>query len=347
MELRWPKEQPAESDFQLWRNALQMICPSKSRSPTVGKFKTRTHQIWKWSWNEEARSLHRLQPDGETEDVCISGRKPNRFHYSHSQQQGEHKTICTVEPTIDGEHYRLTSAVTKGPPATKPKTFRVLLSWRNTWIWDHLTIVGGDRWVNKSIKDGTVVAVTDGSYMRELYPNLCSAAYILECSKGRGQIYGAFTETTGVANDYRGELLGLMAIHLILISANRVKPQLTGSVETLSDCLGALKRVTSLPLHRIPSRCRHSNILKTILVHCRGLFFTTYYTHVRAHQDNNTTFDKLRRRAQLNCICDHAAKQRLSLDGMEDETHVGLFPLESVGVFVGTQKMTSDTGNDI
>jgi hypothetical protein len=27
--------------------------------------------------------------------------------------------------------------------------------------------------------------------------------------------------------------------------------------------------------------------------------------------------------------------------------HRGLFPLESVGVFVGTQKMTSDTGNNI
>jgi hypothetical protein len=138
---------------------------------------------------------------------------------------------------------------------------------------------------------------------------MCSAAYILECSKGRGQIYGAFTETTGVANTYRGELLGLMAIRLILLSANRVKPQLTGSMEILSDCLGALKRVTSLPTHRIPSRCRHLDILKTILVHCRGVSFTTYYTHVRAHQDDNTTFNKLSRRAQLNCICDHAAKQ--------------------------------------
>jgi hypothetical protein len=51
----------------------------------------------------------------------------------------------------------------------EPKTFReVLLSWGNTWIWDHLTIIGGDRWVYKSIKDGTLVAVTDSSYMREL-----------------------------------------------------------------------------------------------------------------------------------------------------------------------------------
>jgi hypothetical protein len=198
-----------------------------------------------------------LQPDEKTEDVCVLGQKPNRFHYSHSHQQREHKTICTVEPRIDREHYRLTSAVTKAPPATEPKTFReVLLLWGNTWIWDHLTIVGGDRWVYESIKDETLVAVTDGSYMRELYPKMCLAAYFQECSKGQGQIYGAFTETTGVANAYRGELLGSMAIHLILLSANRVKPQLTGSVEILSDCLGALKRVTFLPSHRIPSQCR-------------------------------------------------------------------------------------------
>ncbi len=27
--LRWPNEQPTELDFQLWKNVLQMICPSK------------------------------------------------------------------------------------------------------------------------------------------------------------------------------------------------------------------------------------------------------------------------------------------------------------------------------
>ncbi len=181
--------------------------------------------------------------------------------------------------------------------------------WGNMWLWDHLTITGGEFLIYQSIANGMLVAVTDGSYMQELYPNICLAAFVLECSKGQGCIYGAFTEATRVANAYRGELLGLLAIHLILLSVNKVNQQLSGSVEIVSDCLGALKRVTFLPLYRIPLWCRHSNILKTILAHCCGLSFTTYYLHIKAHQDDNASFNKLSRKAQLNCICDHAAKQ--------------------------------------
>jgi hypothetical protein len=113
-------------------------------------------------------------------------------------------------------------------------------------------------------------------------------------------------------NAYQGELLGLMAIHLTLLSVNKLNSQLSGSVEIVSDCLGALKRVTFLPSHRIPLQCHHSNILKTILVHCCGLSFTTYYSHIKAHQDDNALFDKLSRKAQLNCICDHVAKAAIS-----------------------------------
>jgi hypothetical protein len=79
-----------------------------------------------------------------------------------------------------------------------------------------------------------------------------------------------------VANAYRGELLGLMAIHLILLSANKIHGALVGSAEVISNCLGALRRVTELPPYRIPSRCKHSDILKNILVICRALSFTIH-----------------------------------------------------------------------
>ena len=69
----------------------------------------------------------------------------------------------------------------------------------------------------------------------ERYPNLCSAAFVLECSKGCGQIVGSFLERMDEANAYRGELLGLMAIHLILLSVN--KNQLHAEGEG-GDCLG-------------------------------------------------------------------------------------------------------------
>ena len=97
-------------------------------------------------------------------------------------------------------------------------------------------MTGGTEWIQHSIIDGSLVAVTDGSYIRELYPNLCSAAFVIECAKGRGRIAGSFSERLDVANAYRGELLGLMAIHLILLSVNTVHPKLKGEVKIVSDC---------------------------------------------------------------------------------------------------------------
>ena len=208
-------------------------------------------------------------------------------------------------------------------------------------------MTGGTSWIHGSIADGSLVAVTDGSYIREIYPNLCSAAFVLECSKGQGQIMGAILEALLVANAYRGELLRLMAIHLILLSVNKLHIDLSGSVEVVLDCLGALKHVTNLPPYRIPPRCRHSDILKTILVHCRDLSFTTYYLHIKAHQDDNTTFAQLSRKAQLNCICDHAAKQRIAIDRAEGPILSRMFPLEPIGLFVDGEKNTLETGSQI
>jgi hypothetical protein len=78
----------------------------------------------------------------------------------------------------------------------------VLESWGNKWLWEDMTVTGGTEWVQLSIKNRSLVTVTDGSYIRKLYPNLCSAAFILECAKGRGWIFGSFLEQLDVANAY-------------------------------------------------------------------------------------------------------------------------------------------------
>ncbi len=276
------------------------------------------------------------------------GQKPNQFLYSHSQTCQKHDTICSVQPTLEGDHWRLLSTATIAPQDPTPCTFvDVLKLWGNTWLWEHMTVHGGVEWLKHAISEGSLVAVTDGLYIRELFPNLCSAVFVLECSKGRGRVYGLFSEALLVANAYRGELLGPMAIHLKLLSIYTISPQLLGSVEVVSDCLSTLKKVTYLPLYRIPSRCHHTDILKTILVHCRGLTFTTYYSHVKAHQDDKDLFSKLSRKAQLNCICDHAAKVRIAADGIEVATPCRMFPLETIGLFVGGQKMILETGDHI
>jgi hypothetical protein len=138
-----------------------------------------------------------------------------------------------------------------------------------------------------------------------------------------------------------------MGIHLILLSIDRVHSNLSGSVEVVSDCLGALRRVTDLPPYRIPSRCKHSDILKNILVNCRGLYFTTYYSHVKVHQDDSVSSANQSQKTQLNCICNHTAKQQIAINRLDSPALGRMFLLESIGMFVKGEKMTSDTGEQL
>ena len=74
------------------------------------------------------------------------------------------------------------------------------------------------------------MAVTDGSFIRELPPYLCLACLVLECTQGRGRLIVTFSENSAAANVCRGELLGLVEIHLLLLSVHRIYPDLKVSV---------------------------------------------------------------------------------------------------------------------
>ena len=116
-----------------------------------------------------------------------------------------------------------------------------------------MKVLRGTDWLLQAIAGGTLILVTDGSYIHEHYPELCSAAFILECTQGGGCITGAFPEASLESNAFQGELLGLMAVHLLLLAVNTVSPGSTGRLRVYLDCLGALSRVAELPPYRVPS----------------------------------------------------------------------------------------------
>jgi hypothetical protein len=194
-----------------------------------------------------------------------------------------------------------------------------------------------------AIAKGTLLAVADGSYIRKQHPDLCTAAFILECTRHWGMLVGLFPDASKVANAFQGELLGLMAIHLLLLAVNTVSPELAGRVKIYSDCLGSLGRIADLPPYRIPTRCIHSNVLKTILVTRGGLSFHREYIYVKAYQDDLKQWEDLLREAQLNAACDAGAKAMLRLQDITDLPQQEPFPLEPLCMFVEGTKMTSDT----
>ena len=98
------------------------------------------------------------------------------------------------------------------------------------WMWQFLKILGNDAWMKTETERLTLVTVTDISYMQEMYPNVCSAAFILECSEGSEIIVGSLAEASTYIHTYGGELMGLIATHLILKAGDQVWPGLRGRV---------------------------------------------------------------------------------------------------------------------
>jgi hypothetical protein len=250
-QLRWPIEHPTESDFQLWKDAVSALCPSRTKRTGLGPFIAPTHRIWNWRWDEGSGSLCRSSNNGATEDVFRPEKKPNRFYYTETWPYTGRGILCLAEPTNAGAvggGWRLTSLAKEATPPQTPWMFmEVLYSWGNTWLWDNILMAGGCNWLHEAIRDGSLIAVTDGSYIREQHLNLCSLAFVFECNKGQGRLIGSFSESLRVANAYQGELLGLIAIHLILLSIDKINGAMNGSAEIVSDCLGALRRITELP----------------------------------------------------------------------------------------------------
>jgi hypothetical protein len=199
-----------------------------------------------------------------------------------------------------------------------PETIQeVLEEWGNGWMWKSLRMTGTDDWLVEAVRTGSLRAVTDGSYIKEMHPELCSAAFILECSVTGGRMIGSFPELSPDACAFQGEMLGLLAIHLLLLAIHKLHPDLGGQVALYSDCLGALGKVADLPQLRLPSSTKHADILKIMMIHCQQFSFDVSYRHVRAHQDDRVRYGDLLRPAQLNCQMDFLAKKVLwGLEGL-------------------------------
>jgi hypothetical protein len=187
----------------------------------------------------------------------------------------------------------------------------VFKAWGCTWLWGDLQWRRMVDWIRGAIEQGTCIIVADGSYMPDVQTDVCSTAFFFECTAGAGKLVGSFVDFSVSANAYRGELLVLMAAHLVLLGVNTLHPGLAGTVKVYYNCEGALEKVEGLPPLRLPAQYQHSDILKNILINCSNLSFQVEFKLIKTHQDDWTAFHLLSRPAQLNCAVDAGAKRQL------------------------------------
>lgn len=153
--------------------------------------------------------------------------------------------LCTVEQIGAFRNYNIILSSKPPPSEVKATTLWEVLEKWGTWLWQNVKSVGNDsRLGKKAICDGILLAVTDGLFMSKRFPSMNSCTFILECTRGRGRIIvGHYPEHSMSACTYRGELLGLLAIHLILLAVNTVDPASKNKARPLTVRLLALDHI--------------------------------------------------------------------------------------------------------
>jgi hypothetical protein len=177
----------------------------------LGKFKYKSFKIWDYRYDEEKMQILHLKgnvmdvytkslvPRYSTRSNCFTSFTRSRIDVP-IESRGK---ICTIEQVAVAV-INVISYSDSAPDKEDPQSFwEVVKSWGQTWLWDNMRISGDIDWLAEAIRDNSLVAVTDGSYIQERYPYLNSAALIFECSVGRGRLMGSFIEYTPDACAYR------------------------------------------------------------------------------------------------------------------------------------------------
>ncbi len=86
------------------------------------------------------------------------------------------------------------------------------------WMWDYVSDKESDPlWLKEALEQGSAILATDGSYLRTKGPHISRAGWVIACRKTHRLLKGLFYENSRDASPYRGKLLGLVALHTIIL----------------------------------------------------------------------------------------------------------------------------------
>ena len=105
---------------------------------------------------------------------------------------------------------------------TEDEFWAHLSSWGGEWLWEHTYLPFGIDPLVVAIADGAAVLVTDGSYSQKIWHNIDGAGWLIYCRRRKKVVFKcSFYEWSGDAGSYRGELLGLLAVHLMVLAVEK------------------------------------------------------------------------------------------------------------------------------
>ena len=314
-QLTFGKEFPTEKDWATWSRALSTLTVGGSRTllHPLGDWESGSHRIWRYFFDDDEVAIECHYDDKieifkrSEEELGVA--RPFRLVAEIAPRPPQGRP-ATVEH-IGDDSMRLRGL---GPPLRtvrqleQPTTILGLLkSWGGEWMWSGLSPTEDVSWIAQAMTTGTLVCVADGSYDRKKARDLSGAGYVICCTATNQKIAGSLVERSEGASSYRGELLGMLAIHLLL-HAVEILHQVRGTgTNVFCDNKGAIYTF-SKKHKRVSSGTKNADIHRVLRRVQSRMASSQVHKHVKAHQDDYQRRHKLSLPARLNCECDDLAK---------------------------------------
>lgn len=360
----FPREQPSTRDWEVWLSFWQRYClPDGSLPRSLGKWRHHTHRIWEWFFHTEGDFLVRRQGD-DLWKYCPCPRAASPYSTRHAQFYGRvgkftgEWSETLVPATVRKEAVSEVLLLNIGSPLVNQKQkqeesfWTFLRDWGGDWMWDDVQLVFGIDALVDALSSGSAILVTDGSYSRHIRADIDGAGWLVYCTTRKKIILKAtFYEQCLQAGSYRGELCGLLAVHLLVLAVEQFYELPAGPRGLVAcDNLGGLNK-SKERRRKISPSTKHADILRALRRVHGNLSGTLSYKHVYGHARQKKTWQQMSLLEKLNDKCDALAKNAVHR-GIQDcigppSIQRQRLPLEPAALFYNGHKIVSECGKEI
>lgn len=362
-EFDFPREHPSERDWLVWDALWQRFCQRDGTFPIhLGRWIDATHRRWRWFYGTDedvvversGKELWAYRPCIESYD-SRSTRSMRRYARVGNWTRTEVTDLEPASVQHAGDEIILQVC---GPRLyrtrvdTEESFWNFVKQWGGEWMWESIYTPHGLDAVVEAVVEGSAVYVTDGSYSRKIRSDVDGAGWVVYCKKRKKIVLkGSFYEWNGTAGSYRGELVGLLSVHLLTLAVEQFYDLPEGQRGLVAcDNLGGLNK-SKERRRKIPSSAKHADVLRVLRrVHAQ-LRGSLEYKHVYGHQDKKKTWKQMSLLERLNKKCDTLAKEAVHRGILECPTQADiqrqLLPLESAAIFYEGSKISGECGAEL
>jgi hypothetical protein len=210
-------------------------------------------------------------------------------------------------------------------------------SMANQTLWLSLNYDGDGSWMLNGMLVQSLVMIHDGSYMKELSPEICSAATMIYCTIAKARCKCTWAEQSSAASPYYGEILGGLMTQLILNAAASTYHGNIPPVNVDCDNNGVVSHGNT-PLQALPTNQTQADVLCVFkhLVFIQP--FRVIFKYVQSHANDTKKWKECTLKEQINTKVDSLAKKALKAALFSKEFIEGAFPNKQIWITMGKKK---------